>query len=1064
MKTIILGASIKTSGMIQRKKDSVLYLALLTLVSMFPLEATAQVDTALLGNLQYRLAGPFRGGRSTAVAGRPGQPFTFLMGTTGGGLWETTDAGSSWQNISDGFFGGGIGAVAVSEADPNVIYVGTGSADPRGNISQGRGIWKSVDAGKTWSFSGLPEAGQIGKIRIHPRDPDLVYVAALGHIFGPNPERGVYRSKDGGKTWDRVLHISDQTGSVSLVINPGNPRILYAGMWRAERKPWTMISGSEDGGVYRSIDGGDHWEKLAGGLPTGLTGKIGLTISPANPDRVWAIIEAEPAGGVYRSDDAGKSWKRINKENKLRQRAWYYTHMVADPQDENTVYALNTGLYRSVDGGKTYEGIQVPHGDVHDLWINPDNPEIMIVADDGGAQVTLNGGKTWSTYLNQPTAEIYGVVVDNGLPYRLYGAQQDNTTISVPAWMSNNTLHAKQHWYSVGGCETGPVALDPNNPNIVYAGCYGGVMDRYDLAKDQVTNIMAYPQLQLGEAAKNLKYRFQWVSPMAVSPHNSEVIYHGSQHVHRSRDGGKTWEVISPDLSTSTPEHLDYSGGPINHDITGVEIYNVVFEIVPDPNAAGTIWAGTDDGRLHITRNDGTSWQEITPVGMPKYGTVNKIELSSHQAGRAFVAVHKYRFDDFAPYIFMTNDYGKNWKRITTGKNGIPADYPVRVVREDPDRKGLLYAGTEFGLFVSFDEGAHWQSMQGDMPVTPITDLRVHQQDLVTSTQGRSFWILDDITPLHEMADELASETVHLFELRPAYKVNDKGAGFLGDNAPPARPSGAIIHYALQDSLDGELRIEVIDENARPVQVFSTDSLTAKQHKTTQLKPKRGINRINWDLTYEGPTILDGAIVWGYTGGVKAPPGTYDIRLTYGDEILTQRVAVMEDPRIEAEIETEDYEEQLRMGLEIRDAITAVHESVEEIRSVKEQIKWLKDQTEDQEVNTSADSILKALTVLEEQLMQTKNESNQDPIRFAPRLDNQLIENYNYVTGADGYISGGREGRPSAAAYERWTDLDKEWTELKEEVDNTINKSVEQFNELVRIKNIIGVRLKQTKS
>lgn len=1022
------------------------------------------VDTAILSNLQYRMAGPFRGGRSTAVSGRPGKNFNFLMGTTGGGLWESTDAGGSWNNISDGFFGGGIGAVAVSEADPNVIYVGTGSADPRGNISQGHGIWKSVDAGKSWTFTGLPEAGQIGKIRIHPKDPDLVYVAALGHIFGPNPERGVFRSKDGGKNWEPVLQISDQTGAVSLIINPQNPRVLYAGMWRAERKPWTMISGSEDGGVYQSIDGGDTWKKLAGGLPTGLTGKIGLTLSPANPDRVWAIIEAEPAGGVYRSDDAGKTWKRINQENKLRQRAWYYTHMVADPQDVNTVYALNTGLYRSVDGGKTYEGIPVPHGDVHDLWINPDHPEIMIVADDGGAQVTLNGGQTWSTYLNQPTAELYGVVVDNGMPYRLYGAQQDNTTISIPAWSSSNTLHAKQHWYSVGGCETGPIALDPNNPNIIYAGCYGGVMDKYDLAKDQVTNIMAYPQLQLGEAAKNLKYRFQWVSPMAVSPHNAEVIYHGSQHVHRSKDGGKTWEVISPDLSTNTPEHLDYSGGPINHDITGVEIYNVVFEIVPDPNQAGTIWAGTDDGRLHITRNDGQSWQEITPRGLPQYGTVNKIELSAHQAGRAFVAVHKYRFDDFAPYVFMTNDYGQSWKRITTGTNGIPTDYPVRVVREDPDRKGLLYAGTEFGLFVSFDEGAHWQSMQGNMPITPITDLRVHQQDLVLSTQGRSFWILDDLTPLHQMTDDLAEQQIHLFETRPAYKVNDNGGGFLADNTPPGRPSGALIHYALQDSIEGEVRIEIIDADARPVRIFSSDSLTAKQHKTAQLKPKEGLNRINWDLTYEGPTFLDGTIIWGYTGGVKAPPGTYDIRLTYGDEILTQRVEVKEDPRIEAEISAEDYEEQLRLGLEIRDAITAVHESVAEIRSVKEQVKWMNGQTEDQEITTTADSILKELTVLEEQLMQTKNESNQDPIRFAPRLDNQLVENYNYVTGADGYISGGREGRPNAAAYDRWTDLETEWTELKQEVERTLDERVKEFNELVKAKNIIGVKRKGTKS
>jgi len=1041
---------------------------LLSTLSFSPLlgqtDPNTLVDSALLAKLDFRLAGPFRGGRSTAVAGIPGRPMAFLMGTTGGGVWRTNDAGHSWHNISDGFFGGAIGAVAVADSDPNVIYIGTGSADPRGNTSAGRGLWKSVDGGKSWSFVGLREAGQIGKVRVHPDDPDLVYVAALGHLFGPNPERGVYRSTDGGKTWEAILQISDQTGAVSLAMNPRNPREIYAGMWRAERKPWTMISGSDDGGIYKTSDGGDTWKKLTGGLPTGLVGKIGITVSPANPERVWALIEAEPAGGVYRSDDAGKTWKHINEENKLRQRAWYYTHMAADPQDPNTVYALNTSLYRSVDGGKTYEAIPVPHGDVHDLWVNPEQPDIMAVADDGGAQVTLNGGESWSTYLNQPTAELYGVVVDNGFPYRLYGAQQDNTTISIPAWTSGNTLHAKQHWYSVGGCETGPIALDPNNPDIIYAGCYGGVMDRYDRATDQVVNVMTYPQLQLGEAAKNLRYRFQWVAPMAVSPHDPNTIYHGSQYVHRSRDAGQTWEVISPDLSTNTPEHLDYSGGPINHDITGVEIYNVVFEIVVDPNNKGTIWAGTDDGRLHLTRDDGASWQEITPPGMPQYGTVNKIDLSAHQPGRALVAVQKYRFDDFAPYVFLTDDYGKSWKRLTTGKNGIPADYPVRVAREDPDRRGLLYAGAEFGLFVSFDDGAHWQAMQGDLPITPITDLRVHRQDLVLSTQGRSFWILDDVTPLHEMDADLAEREIHLFQPRPAYKVNDGGAGELSDTAPPARPSGALIHYALPDTAAHEVRVEIIDSDARVVRVFSSDSTLAKTHKTPVLKPAEGLNRLTWDLTYEGPTFVDDAIIWGYTGGVKAPPGAYDVRLTYGDAIQSNEVEVCEDPRIADQVSDEDYREQLRLGLALRDAITEVHASIAELRSVKEQIDWLKERTEDQELIARAEAVVQELSALEEQLIQTRNESGQDPIRFAPRLDNQLVENYGYVTGADSYISGGREGRPSQAAYDRWSDLEEQWTELKAEVERSLDDNIKAFNELVKEKQLIGVQRKKAKS
>lgn len=1022
------------------------------------------LDSTVFQGLTYRMVGPFRGGRSTAVAGYPDRPHVFLMGGSGGGVWRTDDAGASWHNITDGYFGGSIGAVAIAESNPNVIYVGGGSADPRGNTSHGRGVYKSTDGGKTWFHTGLPEAGQIGKIRIHPKDENLVFVAALGHIFGPNKERGVYRSKDGGQTWEAVLQLSDTTGAISLSMNPQNPNEIYAGMWRAERKPWSMISGGHQGGVYKTTDGGDTWKKLSGGLPQGMVGKVGVTVSPANPDRVWAIIEAEPGGGVYRSDDAGASWTRVNQENKLRQRAWYYTHVVADPQDQHTVYALNTGLYRSVDGGKTYTNIPVPHGDVHDLWINPNHPEIMVVANDGGAQVTLNSGKTWSTYLNQPTAELYGVTVDHAFPYRLYGAQQDNTTISVPSWTSNQTIHPKQHWMSVGGCETGPVALHPDHPEVIYAGCYGGVMDRFDRTTDQVTNVMTYPQLQLGEAAKNLKYRFQWVAPMAVSPHDHKTIYHGSQYVHRSRDMGETWAVISPDLTTQTPEHLEYSGGPINHDITGVEIYNTVFEIVPDPRDPGTIWAGTDDGRVHITRDDGANWTEITPDNMPQFGTVNKIDLSVHAPGRAFMAVQKYRFDDFRPYVYMTDDYGKSWTLLTDGTNGIPDDYPVRVVREDPDRKGLLYAGTEYGLFVSFDEGQTWQSMQRNLPIVPVTDLRVHQKDLVLSTQGRSFWILDDISPLHELSDQLAQKNMHLFDPRPAYKVNDQGAGGLAGMAPEGKPSGATIYYHLRDSAQAPVQIDIIDPDARIVRTYSSDSTLAEQHKTPLLAKAAGSHRITWDLTYAGPTFVDGAIIWGYTGGVKAPPGTYEVRLQLGDASMTQTIEVREDPRIADEITQDDYQKQLELGLKLRDAITEVHDYIRQIRSVKKQIEWLTEQSDNEEINQVGPDLIKSLTAYEQQLMQTKNQSGQDPIRFAPRLDNQLVEAYGYVTGTDGYISGGREGRPPKAAYDRWNDLDEEWSALREEVKGVLERSAGTFNALIEKYKVLGVKLKKARS
>ena len=1014
-------------------------------------------DTSLYNGLKFRNVGPFRGGRSTAVTGYPNQSFEFVMGTTGGGVWKTDDAGTNWNNISDGYFGGSIGAVAIAEADPNVIYVGTGSADPRGNTSAGRGAYKSMDGGKTWTFIGLKEAGQIGKIRVHPKDPNLVYAAALGHAFGPNKERGVFRSKDGGANWEQILYLSDTTGAVSLAMNPKNPREIYAGMWRAERKPWSMISGGTDGGVYKTTDGGDSWKKLEGGLPTGMVGKVGVTVCPANPDRVWALIEAEPAGGIYRSDDAGKTWKRTNKENKLRQRAWYYTHVIADPQDANTVYALNTRLYRSIDGGKTFEIIQVPHGDVHDLWINPSNPKIMAVANDGGAQVSLNHGKSWSTYYNQPTAELYGVVVDNSFPYRLYGAQQDNTTISVPSWISANSLHPKQEWYSIGGCETGPIALHPDYPNLIYAGCYGGVMDRYNLETEDVQNVMSYPQLQLGEAAKNLKYRFQWVSPMAVSTHDRNEIFHGSQHVMRSKDGGETWEEMSPDLTTDTPEHQDYSGGPINHDITGVEIYNTVFAIVPSPHNKGTVWAGTDDGRVHITQDDGASWQEITPPDCPKYGTVNHVEVSSHQPGRAFVAVQKYRFDDFKPYIFMTNDYGKTWKTLTNGKNGIPNDYPVRVVREDPAKKGLLYAGTEFGLFVSFNEGKNWQSLQMNLPITPITDMRVHQNDLVLSTQGRSFWILDDITPLHQLDAKVAAANAHLFQPRTAFRMN--ALANRGEYSPDNRPKGAMIYYNLKAEAKEEVNIEIFDAKGRFVRGYSSDSTSAKEYQTKLLKAKEGMHRFNWDLTYEGPTYADGVVIWGYKGGVKAPPGIYSIRMKVGDQNLEQKLEIKPDPRL-PNIPMEDFEDQLVTGLEIRDAISNVHDKIKEIRDVKEQVKWVTKRANDKEIQELATSIEKELSMFENQLMQTNNESNQDPIRFAPRLDNQLVELYGYVTGEDGYISGGAEGKPKKAAIERKTVLEKEWADLKVQVEKAVEEGISAFNTLTSKKQLQSIQRK----
>jgi photosystem II stability/assembly factor-like uncharacterized protein len=1024
-------------------------LSLATPLSAQNRDANAVYDSALFNGLSWRMVGPYRGGRFTAVTGVPGQPFLFYMGTTGGGVWRTTDAGQTWDNISDGYFGGSIGAVAIAPSDPNVIYVGQGSVDIRGNTSTGRGVYKSTDAGKTWTFIGLREAGQVGRIRVHPMNADLVYVAALGHPFGKNPERGIFRSSDGGASWQHVLALNDSTGASDLAMNMQNPRELYAGIWRGERKPWAVISGAPEGGVYKSSDGGDTWKKLEKGLPEGLIGKVGLTVSAANGDRVWAIIQNEPDGGVYRSDDNGESWQRVNSENKLRQRAFYYTHVVADPQDENTVYGLNVNFFRSVDGGKTFDRIQVPHGDIHDLWINPDDPKIMVVADDGGAQVTLNGGRTWTGYMNQPTAELYDVIVDNDFPYRLYAGQQDNTAIGVPAWSSSNELHAKVGWENIGGCETGPVGLDPDRTDVIYSGCYGGIIDRWDREQQQRRWVTVYPEEQSGDATYNLKYRFQWVSPIVVSTHDENVVYHGSQYVHRTTDGGMTWETISPDLTTNTRAHQGYAGGPIDPDITGVEVFNTVFSLVLSTIDRNELWAGTDDGRVHITRDGGATWTDITPDRMPQYGTVDEIELSPHAPGRAFLAVQRYREDDFAPYIFRTDDFGASWRLLTDGRNGIPGDYPIRTVREDPDRRGLIYAGTEFGVFASFDDGRHWQPLQLDLPITPVTGMRVAHQDLIISTQGRSFWILDDVTPLHQLGEEVAGSQSYLYQPNPAHRVNMGGADDEAEPFPQARPGPAIIYYYLAAETEAEVKIEIIDSQGRSARSFTSDSAASAEQGSERLKIKTGTQRLTWNVTYAGPDTLGGVEISGFSGGVKAPPGDYEVRLGVGDATQTRTLTVLADPRL-TDVTQADYDEQLRFGLTVRDTISHIYDRLRMLGSVRDQLKSIKERAKEagypESISSAADSIVATLTAVEEELRQVKNQSGQDMLRFPPKLDTQFLTLYSYVTGVDNYGFGGPEGRPTQGAYQRFEDLNVRWREISGRLDAVLATDVPAFN------------------
>lgn len=1008
----------------------------------------AALDTSTTASMSFRQIGPFRGGRSTAVAGIRSQPFTFYSGSTGGGVWRTDDAGHSWRNVSDGFFGGNVGSIRVADSDPNVVYVGMGSQDVRGNSSIGRGAWKSTDAGRTWKFIGLRETGALGRIAVHPTDPDVVYMSALGHPFGKNRERGIYRSRDGGATWQQVLFLNDSTGASDLVMDPRNPRILYAAFWRGERKPWTMISGSTEGGIWKSTDAGDTWTKLAGGLPKGLTGKIGLTVSPANPDRLWAIIEAEPLGGLYRSDDAGTTWVRVNDENKIRQRAWYYYRLVADPVDEHTVWIMSVQLHKSVDGGKTMEAVSVPHGDTHDLWINPDNSKIMLLGDDGGSVVTLTGGKSWSSMNLLPTAELYDVVVDHDTPYRVYGSQQDNTTISIASALGPNDLHPMATWRYASGCETGPVALDPDQPDVIWGGCYGGAINRWDLTTGERRNVNLYPQQLVGQAAKDVKHRFQWVSPIVVSRHDRNVVYHASQFVHRTRDGGMTWETISGDLTTNDPATQVYPGGPINGDATGVEMYNTIFALAEDPRDAATLWAGSDDGRLSITRDGGRSWRTITPTGMPARTTINRIELSPHTPGRAFVAAHRYRLDDWAPYAWRTDDYGATWTRIADGTNGIPADHAVRVIREDRKQQGLLYAGTEFGFFVSLDNGRRWQPFQQKLPVVPVTDIALHNDDVIVSTQGRSFWILDDVSPLQQLAAGQPGP-VHLFAPRDATRLEIGGGGAGGvEAAPDPAPQGALLHYWLRDSLPSELNLSIVDSQGRAVRSFSSDTAKARALRTPALKTGAGAHRVSWDLTYAGPEPAEGQLLWGYSGGVKAPPGVFTVRLAAAGQTQERTVTVRPDPRLKAT--QADYVAQFNASSALRDTMTAVNKALADVRAVREQARLALTQAERAGAKAAAQSVVDTLVTkadgIETTLADPRHKVGYDILRFGGQLDNQLNELYGNLTGTGGYISGGPEGRPSNGALQRAGDLTREWVAASARVRTLLEVDVPAFN------------------
>lgn len=945
------------------------------------------IPVASYETLEWRSIGPFRGGRSAAVTGVPGQPKLFYMGTTGGGVWKTTDGGAHWQNISDGFFGGSIGAVAVSKEDPNVIYVGGGEVTVRGNVSSGSGMWKSNDAGKTWTAIGLKQSRHIPRIRIHPKNPDLVYAAVLGDLFKSSKERGVYRSKDGGKTWQQILFVNEDAGAVDLILDPNNPRIIYASTWRVRRTPYSLDSGGEGSALWKSTDSGNTWKNIstAKGLPKGIWGISGITISPVNSDRLWTIIENKD-GGVFRSDDGGETWKMINNERKLRQRAWYYSRIYADTKDKDRVYVANVQFHRSKDGGKTFEQINTPHGDHHDFWIAPEDHNRMIVADDGGGQISYDAGENWSTYLNQPTAQFYRVTTDNHFPYRIYGAQQDNSAVRIKH-RSNGWAITDHDWEVTAGGESAHIAIDPQDEDVVYGGSYDGFLTRMNHRTEQLQAINVWPDNPMGHGAEDMKYRFQWNFPIFFSPHHPDKLYTASNHLHVSTDQGRSWQTISPDLTRNDSSRLVPSGGPITKDNTAVEYYCTIFAATESPQEAGLLWVGSDDGLVHISKDAGKNWENITPKSFPEWLMINSIDINPFEKGSAYIAGTRYKLGDNTPYLYKTSNYGKSWKLIT---NGIPKTSFTRVVRADPNRKGLLYAGTEQGVFISFDDGQNWQSFQQNLPIVPITDMTYKNNNLIVATQGRSFWLIDDLTPLYQLNSEVASKNFYLFKPIDSYRMSG-GYNAKVKNAGINHKAGVTVLYNLAElpKDSAEVRLAFLEKDGTIIKSYSN---LAKK-KPEQLSIKKGGNSFSWDMHYPDAEKFKGMIFWwGSIKGAKAVPGEYIARLVVGKDSMEQTFTILADPR--ATSSQADYQAQFDFINEINQKVTESHKTIIAIRDIKNQLdnysNRLSKKKDVEDVLDQIKNLKKSLTNIEKTLYQVKNRSGQDPLNFPIRLTNKL--------------------------------------------------------------------------
>ncbi|MBV9762121.1 MAG: hypothetical protein JO340_16275 [Acidobacteriaceae bacterium] len=1035
-------------------------------------------DVNVVKTLKWRQIGPFRGGRVVAVAGVETQPDVYYFGGVGGGVWKTTNGGADWQPVSDGqgFGTASVGAIAVSESDPNVVYVGMGEPDIRGNVSYGDGMYKSMDAGKTWKHIGLENTRQISRVRVHPRNPDLVYVAALGHVWGPNDERGIYRTRDGGKTWEKIFSRGPKAGAIDLTFDPTNPNILYAGFWEVYRKPWDLESGGPGSGLFKSTDGGDTWTELTHnpGMPKGVIGNVSVTVSGANPERMWAQIEAQE-GGLFRSDDAGKTWTKVNEDRKLRQRAWYFNRIEADPKDPERIYAMNVGFFRSDDGGKTFNPVRTPHGDNHGLWISAANPQRMIEANDGGANISTNGGQNWSTLNNQPTAQFYRVALDDDFPYHAYGAQQDNTTVEIATRGAGNGI-GERDWHDVGGGESGWIAPYRKDTNVVFAGSYDGLITRYDHRNQQTRDITVWPDMEMGWAPDALKYRFQWDFPLLFSAHDPDLLFAGANVLFATRDEGQKWEAISPDLTRNDKSKQISSGGPITKDNTSIEYYDTIFTVKESPVEKGLIWVGSDDGLVHLTRDGGKHWDDVTPKGMPEWMQVNSIEASPFEAGTAYFAGTLYKFDDNRPFVYKTTDYGKNWREIN---NGLPPSAPTRVVREDPNRKDLLYTGTETGIYVSFDGGAKWQSLQLNLPVTPITDLAIQKREheLVAATQGRAFWAFDDTEMLAQLKDGTPNEEVHLFAPKHVYRGAFEDGPRNGPRSQGSNPpGGAVIYYWLKNKPEGEVTLEFLDAAGKLVRKFSSKEKQQPDGKASsseeeeegghhenegkRIPAEQGLNRFEWDLRYPDASTFPGIVLWdGSVEGPQIVPGDYQARLTAGGKTETERLELRADPRVATT--PEQYRAQLELELQIQHKFSQANAAVVEIRAARKQIDELTsrlaaadDSEKSKALRDKAKSVSDELTAIEEALYQTKNRASEDPLNFPVRLNNKLAALLSAIASAD--------APPTAAEQQVFEDVVTAVNAQISKLKQVMDTEIPTLNKLVRDQNIpaIAVRTK----